>query len=594
MRMQCRLVVVILLAVCAAGASQALAQQFVWANLIGAPPNDSAVDLNGNVYSVGTFAGTTDFDPGPATFNLSATGTNDGFVHKFDAAGHFVWAKQFAGSTQTLPHGVAVDSAGNVYTVGQFQGTVDFDPGPGTANLTASDPTNSDVFVSKLDPNGNLVWIKQLATSTSTLSASNAYGVAVDSSGNVITVGTFNRTCDFDPGPGTSLLPNGGMYISKLDSAGNFVWADQLATSGVNNNFPYGVAVDTLGFSYITGRYQDAGVDFDPGGGVVHLSASGGIFLLELGPAGNFVYARDTGGVFSGIDNEGVAVDAARNVYVAGHFVGTRDFDPGLGTFNMTSAGDFDVFISKFDPLGAFVWARRLGGAARDIGTDLAVDSSGNVYTVGTFIGSADFDPGAGTAVLTALGARDAYLSKLDTNGNFVWAIQRGDPTNSYAVAVTVDSSGDVYTSGACSSAVDYDPGAGTYNLPAGAFVQKLGTVGSGAVPDGDGVAGVPLTLSKLGGSVLGLQWGKSCRAVDLDYAVYEGTLGTFTSHVPVVCSTGGATAWAVSPAPGSRYFLVVPFGAPGVEGSYGIKSPGVERPASVAACRPQVVRSCP
>jgi hypothetical protein len=117
-------------------------------------------------------------------------------------------------------------------------------------------------------------------------------------------------------------------------------------------------------------------------------------------------------------------------------------------------------------------------------------------------------------------------------------------------------------------------------------------TGGAGAVPDGGAVPGAPLAVTLAGGD-LALDWDASCRAGDVDYAVYEGTLGDFTSHVPLLCSTGGATAATVPVPAGSAYYLVVPTDGL-TDGSYGRNGNGVERPGSLAACRPHAVLPCP
>lgn len=133
-----------------------------------------------------------------------------------------------------------------------------------------------------------------------------------------------------------------------------------------------------------------------------------------------------------GIGNDeghSVAVDSSGNVYTTGFFSATADFDPGPGTFNLTSAGGTDVFISKLNNAGNFVWARQLGGTSVDQGLSITVDNSGNVYTTGFFSVTADFDPGPGAFTFTSGGLRDIFISKLDSTGNFVWARQFGPTT---------------------------------------------------------------------------------------------------------------------------------------------------------------------
>jgi hypothetical protein len=138
----------------------------------------------------------------------------------------------------------------------------------------------------------------------------------------------------------------------------------------------------------------------------------------------------------------------------------------------------------------------------------------------------------------------------------------------------------------------------GSFTIPGGdgrfvdglEFEGSLGGVPAGRVPAG--APGVPMTLTKTGSDVT-LQWGASCLATDADYEVYEGTLGSFTSHAPRLCATGGALTATITPLPGDRYFLVVPTNGTN-EGSYGLQSGGAERPLGSSACFARMIGSCP
>ncbi|MEO5570138.1 MAG: SBBP repeat-containing protein, partial [Bacteroidia bacterium] len=110
----------------------------------------------------------------------------------------------------------------------------------------------------------------------------------------------------------------------------------------------------------------------------------------------NMVWARE--GMGTGVDQgNAVTVDAAGNVYTTGYFESTCDFDPGAGIVNLNSVGNMDVFIMKSDASGNLLWAKSVGGTGDDEGKTIAVDASGNVYIGGSFSGTADLDPGAGT-----------------------------------------------------------------------------------------------------------------------------------------------------------------------------------------------------
>ncbi len=135
----------------------------------------------------------------------------------------------------------------------------------------------------------------------------------------------------------------------------------------------------------------------------------------------DFGWARTWGG--SGNDySQGVATDGSGNFYVSGRFAGIVNFDPGDGIDSHTANGSFDVFLSKFDSSGDFVWARTWGGLFSDIGYGVAADGSGNVYVTGVFNGTVDFDPDDGVDPHTTNGGEDVFLSKFNSSGDFVWA----------------------------------------------------------------------------------------------------------------------------------------------------------------------------
>jgi len=268
----------------------------------------------------------------------------------------YEWAKQIVGDVLVEGKAITTDTSGNVYTVGDFYSTTDFDPGAGIANLTSA--RGGDIFISKLDSDGNYVWAKRIG------------GVELDSSTSII-----------------------------LDSSNNI---------------------------YVTGYFDDT-VDFDPGAGTTNLTSNGNgdIFILKLDSSGNYVWVKKIGEVLVERANS-LSIDSSGNMYLTGHFqtfpLGTVDFDPGAGTTNLTSAGNGDIFILKLDSSGNYVWVKSIGGISYEAGISVKTDSLGNVYTTGQFYGTTDFDPGAGTANLTSVGSADIFISKLDSDGNYVWA----------------------------------------------------------------------------------------------------------------------------------------------------------------------------
>lgn len=434
------------------------------------------LDAAGNVYTTGSFQGTADFDPGAGVFNLTAMGAGDIFISKLDASGNFIWAKQMGGATIDEGRSITVDATGNVYITGHFTGTADFDPGTSSYNLTAA--ADMDIFISKLDAMGDFVWAKQMGASSFDI----GQAIEVDIAGNVYTTGFFYDTVDFDPGVGTynlSATSGHAMFILKLNTAGDFVWAKQMGGSIVH--FGLALKVDVTGNIYSTGHFRET-VDFDPGIGTYNLTSAGeqDIFVHKLDPSGNFVWTKQ----FEGTGNDGgqsLAVDLLGNVYTTGYFQGTADFDPGAGVYDFTSVGDADIFVSKLDASGHFVWAKQLSGPSFGVGSAITVDGAGDVYVSGAFMNTVDFDAGTSVFNLTSSGGIDLFIHKMDAAGGFEWAVKMGATDFDEALSIAVDGAGNVYTTGYFQGTVDFDPGTGTTNMTSvgtrDIFVHKMSTM---------------------------------------------------------------------------------------------------------------------
>lgn len=458
---------------------------FDWSKGIGGTSANNAnsivTDINGNVYTLGTFQGTTDFDPSSNSFTLTSNGSDDVYISKLDASGNFVWAKQFGGTSQDNGASIAITGSGELLVTGYFIGTTDFDPGIGTYSLTSNG--SADMFTVKMDSNGNLIWAKQIGDGGFEYGAS----VTSDVSGNVYILGRFMGTVDFNPNAGVFNIGSSGaadMFILKLDANGSFIFVSTVGSPDFSGNpSPTSVFVDISGNIYCSGNFTGQ-IDFDPGVGVQNLSNVGGgttdIFILKLSSTGSFMFAKSFGNTGTDISSE-VKVDAIGNIYMTGSFELTVDFDPGVGIYNLTSANYGDMYILKLDNAGNFIWVKAIGDASNgaEQGNSITLDPAGNIYTTGFFSGTTDFDPSIIVNNITSNSTSiDMFILKLDINGDYVWAKTSGSTGSDKGKDIAIDNSGNVLTTGNFSGAIDLDMGFSVYYInnigSTDAFVHKM------------------------------------------------------------------------------------------------------------------------
>jgi len=383
----------------------------VWVKQIGGTDDDEswslALDPVGNVYITGHFFGTIDLDPGPGIDNHTALGSLDAFVVKLDSDGNFLWAITFGGTVADAGYSMTTDAAGKIYLTGIFTGSADFDPGVGVYNLTSP---SSSIFMCKFDFNGNFIWAKKIGNGWP--GSEKAYAIKLDYDENILLVGKYSGTVDFDPGPGSASLTSSGswdIFFAKFDNSGNYIYVKGIGGSGDDQAFS--LVHDGSGDIYISGFFTST-VDFDPSAGTTNLTAIlQDAFICKFTSSGAFIWATQQGGSNYDAVN-GLAVDQMNNIYATGKFVSTVDFDPGPGVYVLDGGGTVAAFVLKLDSDGFFSWAIKIGGAGTDIGQAICTDGNGAVITTGSFANNVDFDPGPSVFNILASGT-DVFIQKL-------------------------------------------------------------------------------------------------------------------------------------------------------------------------------------
>jgi hypothetical protein len=472
-------------------AANAQTPVFHWAKKAGSAGFDTGIDITTdaqeNVITVGSFNSDTDFDPGPGSFILSAMGNNDGFIQKLDKQGNFIWAKQISGTMIESIHKVALDAGGNIYLAGEYNATVDFNPGPATFNLTSTTHTipslkSIDVYVVKLDPNGNFLWAKSFGGAEYDAIAD----MEIDVHGNIILGGYFGLSPDFDPGTATVNITSAGMndiYITKLDSNGNFIWTKRIGGTGdehVNN-----MVLDASGNIYATGYFYGP-VDFNPGAGIFTLLGSApdqlngqlqDVYVTKLNNDGNFIWASKFGGPQSEL-GYALAVDSNENVYCSGVFFGMADFDPGTADYNLDSVFS-SMYLAKLDSNGQFGWAKKISGTGLVEPRRMQFDTEGNLFINGLYSNTVSFGLSPEFELTsTTVNTPDVFIAKFAASGDALWVKSIGGTGEDDIYGMTITSEGSVYTSGSFSETADFNPDAATFNMTSAGsgdmFVSRL------------------------------------------------------------------------------------------------------------------------
>jgi len=395
-----------------------------WTRQLGTASDDKglgvSVDGSGNAYVTGLTVGGLDG-------NTSA-GSADMFLTKYDTAGTKQWTQQLGTAAPDWGYGVSVDGSGNAYVTGLTEGGLD-------GNTSAG---NYDMFLAKYDTAGTKQWTQQLGT----YYWERGSDVSIDGSGSVYVTGVTEGGLDGNTSAGSA-----DMFLTKYDTAGTKQWTEQLGTTV--EDYGGDVSVDGSGNAYVTGHTY-GGLDGNTSAGYFDM------FLTKYDTAGTKQWTQQLGTADRDV-GLGVSIDGSGNAYVTGYTRGGLDGN--------TSAGDVDVFLTKYDTAGTKQWTQQLGTVGQDVGYGVSVDGSGNAYVTGSTRGGLDGN--------TSAGDLDMFLTKYDTAGTKQWTQQLGTAVEDHGRGVSVDGSGNAYVTGYTYGSLDGNTSAGDYDM----FLTKISTV---------------------------------------------------------------------------------------------------------------------
>ena len=482
------------------------APKFLWAQDPGYAFSGVATDDYGNNYVVGTLFGTATI--GGKT--LTAIGSADVVLAKFDATGKFQWVRQVGASSSgwkgsDWANGISVDRIGNVYITGHFTWTIAFG-----GYTFSTDGGTTAVFLTKYNANGDVVWANA-GVGASISSFANGQAIAADRTGNCYVTGQFKGSIAFGTNTFTANAGDNDIFVTKYDTLGNFVWFRQAGGSSYDQ--PWAAAVDANSNCYITGYSSSPTLTFgnvtvtrQPGG----TSGSSMMFAAKYDKDGNIAWATGAASNIAGgnVYGFGIGATGGGETYVSGAFQANML----LGSRSANSLGSQDAYTCKIDASGSCSWLWTAGSNSLDsngfpcrtYSSSLAVDRNNNCYVAGFFTGTTPF---ANTTLLNS-GGKDVFVTRLDQNGVAAWAARGGGSGDDQPTAISVDASGNAYLIGSNGNPATF----GTAQLTGTSFLAKLGvaryrisvtsdpsslgTVAGGGIYEGDSTARVFATPS--------------------------------------------------------------------------------------------------
>lgn len=410
----------------------------------------SSLDMDAkNIYICGYFAGTADF----GSNTVVSKGSYDAYTAKISKNGDWIWVKRVGGTGIDIAEGICYNS-GKCYYTGSFSGDADF------VTDTVTSEGLTDAFFAVVDTTGTNSWVK---TAGGTKDDS-GYDVFPYST-NIYFTGTYSDYAKFN---GVSYLSFGGddIFIASYATDGTF---NMVSTGGSEGDDRLAGSIEIA-----TGQLFHTGI----GAGLIKFGSKSvntleksDIFEAVQYAAGSWKSINVIPSAISRSEVKSIVTDGDGNKYIIGYYYGNLKF----GATTLTSAGCSDIFIAKCTYSGSWLWAVSAGGTGDDIGYDLAISSTGDIYATGSFFEQANFD----AIDMTSAGKEDVFVSKMNSSGVFQWVKSGGGLDYDVARALKINSKNEIFIAGNFLDEADF----GSINVTArgmdDAFIAKITSAGN-------------------------------------------------------------------------------------------------------------------
>jgi gliding motility-associated-like protein len=390
-----------------------------WLRRAGGSNIDEALDISmddsGESFICGYFSGTSNLG-GEV---ISSNGQTDAFLFKTAADGDVYWARKYGGNKNDRANATAVDNDGNIFITGFFTEQADFS---GTTLLADS----GDVFIAKVNTAGTLQWVRRAGGIYTDV----ANGVATDSQGNVVITGQFRGTADFGPFNLSSSANSMDVFIAKLDANGNWLWAKNGASDGIDRGLD--IATDNSGNIYACGQFSDD-ITFD----VLHTNdVINAGYLIKFNSSGVEQWFSSI--VAGQVIPNAVRCDAQGNALITGESIGQMIFF-GTNVEVLPFTNSFSIFLAKYSSSGSVVWAREDGSENNISSKSLCIGPQNEIYLTGTFrCAFTEYNEETLGGLFYSAGYRDVFLTRYNTDGNRIWQHHVGGPKDEFCSGITI------------------------------------------------------------------------------------------------------------------------------------------------------------
>ncbi|MCK4654932.1 MAG: SBBP repeat-containing protein [Candidatus Cloacimonetes bacterium] len=423
-----------------------------WVEAAGGEMNDagSSVAVTDEfIYLTGSFKLSSMF----GNTELVSNGNFDVFVAKMDLAGNWIWAVSAGGMGFDRSYDIVLDNEDNVYVIGRFSNEVDF----GSDHLVSEGYT--DIFIAKLDSDGNWLWAKQAGGNSHDFVNS----IALDSDENIYITGSFWETATF----GDSTFTSSGaddIFISKLDANGEWLWAQHC--SGDFGDAGTALCIDQDNNIYFTGEFNGP-TNF--GSFVLYGDGWNDMFVAKLDQDGDWLMLLEViSSTTSTVIPKSICLDSNNSVSITGEFNESLYF--GLPALTLTTNGIQDIFVAKLNSEFMWDWTTSAGGSGDDCGNSIEWDSDGNIWLTGHFSEIAEF----GNEQLESLGETDIFVSVLDFEGEWVHSEQAGGIGEDIGNAIDLNTRNEVVIIGYFSETASFGGSSVTSNGDDDIFVTMI------------------------------------------------------------------------------------------------------------------------